>query len=118
MNGRGNVLYFLFDSYCRDSHGITDGETGFPILMKFEKLFQIDRYIEEAYRISGRMYPSYFQIQFISVILSIDELVIILSCHKSNFRRIKRQQRQEPKENLDNNKKRKIPNWQKMCALF
>ena len=65
--------------------------------MKSESLFQIERYIEEAYQISGRMYPSYFQIQFISVILSVDELVIIQSCQKSNFRLIKRQQRQTPK---------------------
>ena len=86
--------------------------------MKFESLFQIERYIEEAYQISDRMYPPYFQIQFISVILSIDELVRIRSCQKSNFRRIKRQQRQAPKENLNNNKKKKNIRMAKMCARF
>ena len=74
VNEAGNVSYFLFDSHCRNSRGITDGEIGFSILMKFESLFQIERYIEEAYQISGRIYPPYFQIQFISVIFSIDEL--------------------------------------------
>ena len=74
VNGAGNVSYFLFDSHCRNSRGITDGEIGFSTLMKFESLFQIERYIAEAYLISGRIYPPYFQIQFISVISSIDEL--------------------------------------------
>ena len=103
VNGTGNVSYFLFDSHCRNSRGITDGEIGFSILMKFESLLQIERYIEETYQISGRMYPPYFQIQFVSVNLSVDELVIIRSCQVSNFRRIKRQQRQAPKENLNRN---------------
>ena len=118
VNGTGNVKYFFFDSHCRNSREISDGEIGFSILMKFESLFQIERYIEEAYQISDRMYPSYFQIQFISVILSIDELVRIRSCQKSNFRRIKRQQRQAPKENLNNNKKKKNTRMAKMCARF
>ena len=86
VNGTGNVSYFLFDLHCRNSRGITDEEIGFSILMKFESLFRIERYIEKAYQISRRMYPPDFQIQFISVILSVDELVIIQSCQKSNFR--------------------------------
>ena len=93
VHGTGNVSYFLFDSCCRNSRGITDGEIGFSILMKFESLFQIETYIEEVYQISGRMYPPYFQIQFNSVILSVDELVITQSCQKDNFRQIKRQKR-------------------------
>ena len=67
VNGTGNdVSYFLFDSHCRDSCGIIDGERRFSILIKFESLFQIESYIEEAYLIPSRMYPPYFQIQFIS----------------------------------------------------
>ena len=53
VNGAGNVSYFLFDSHFSNSRGITDGEIGFSILMKFESLFQIERYIEEAYQISA-----------------------------------------------------------------
>ena len=75
--------------------------------MKFESVFHIERYIEISYQLSGRVHPPCFQIQFISVILSIDELVIIRSCRKSNFRRIKRQQRQAPKENLNRNQHNK-----------
>ena len=47
---------FLFDSHCRNSRRIIDGEIGFSILTKFEGLFQIKRYTEEAYQISDRMY--------------------------------------------------------------
>ena len=49
LNGRGNVTYFLFDSYCRNSCGITDEGPCFSVLIKFQSLFQIERYIEEAY---------------------------------------------------------------------
>ena len=65
------------------------------------------------------MYPPYLQIQFISVILSIDELVIIRSFQKSNFRRSKKQQRQVPKKKLNsNNKKKKTTRMAKMRARF
>ena len=74
VNGRGNVTYFLFDSHCRNSRGIINGGSGFSVLIKFESLFQIERYIEEAYQVSCRVYPPYFQIQFISVNVNVDDL--------------------------------------------
>ena len=67
VNGTGNVGFFLFNSYCMNSGRITDGEPGFLVLIKFDSLFQIERYIEEAYQLSGKVYPPYFQFQFISV---------------------------------------------------
>ena len=118
VNGTGNVSYFLFDLHYRNIRGITDGEIVFSILIKFESLFQIERYIEETYQISGRIYPSYFQIQFISVIITIDELLTTRSCQKSIFKRIERQQRQTPKENLNNNRKRNNTRMTKMRARF
>ena len=44
VNGTGNVSYFLFDSTCRNSREITDGEIEFSIYKKFESLFQIEVY--------------------------------------------------------------------------
>ena len=44
MNGTCNVSYFLFDSHYRNSREIADEEIRFSILMKFESLFQIERY--------------------------------------------------------------------------
>ena len=44
VNAAGNSTYFLFDSHCRNSRGITDGEPGFPVLINFDSLFQIERY--------------------------------------------------------------------------
>ena len=90
FNGRGNVTYFLFDSHCRNSHRITDGGIGFAVLIKFQSLFQIERYIEEAYQVSGRVYPLYFLIQFISINVSVDDLAITQSSQISYFRRMKR----------------------------
>ena len=110
VNGRGNVTYFLFDSHCRNSRGITDGRPGFSVLIKFESLFQIERYIEEAYQVSGRVYPPHFQIQFISVNVNIDDLAIIQSSQISYFRRMKRQQNKQKKIY----RKRKIENIKKI----
>ena len=62
MNEAGNVVFFLFDSYCMNSRRITNGELGFLVLIKFDSLFQIDRYIEEAFQLSGKVHPPYFQI--------------------------------------------------------
>ena len=116
VNGRGNVTYFLFDSHCRNSCGITNGGPSFSVIIKFQSLFQIERYIEEVYQVSGRVYPPYFQIQFISVNVNVDDLAIIQSSQISYFRRMKRQQKQA-KENLqetqDRNHKKNNPKWQK-----
>ena len=56
----GNSTYFFFDSHCRNSRGITYGEAGFSVLVNIDSLFQIERCIEEAFQLSGRVYPSYF----------------------------------------------------------
>lgn len=56
-------------------------------------MFQIERYIEEAYQLSGRVFQPYFQVHFISVVVETIELEIIQSSHSSYFRRIKRQQK-------------------------
>ena len=62
VNERGNVIYFLFDFNCRSSQGITAGVSYFSVLIKFQSLFQTERYIEEAHQVSGRVYLPYFQI--------------------------------------------------------
>ena len=54
VNETGNISCFLFDSHCANSRGVTDGEIGLSILMKFESMLQIEKYIEVAYQISGR----------------------------------------------------------------
>ena len=72
-------------------------------------MFQIERYIEEAYQVSGRTYPPYFQIKFISVDISVDDLAIIHSLQISYFRRLKRQ-RKQAKENLQETQDRNLKN--------
>ena len=120
VHGRDNVTYFLFDSHCRNTRGITDGEPGFSVLIRFQTLFQIERYIKEAYQVSGRAYPPYFQIQFISVNVNVDDLAIIQSSQISYFRSMKRQQEQA-KENLQEKqyrKRKKIPKMAKIRGSF
>ena len=92
----------------------------FQFFIKFESLFQIERYTEEAYQVSGRAYPPYFQIQFISVNVNVDDLAIIQSSQISYFRSMKRQQEQA-KENLQEKqyrKRKKIPKMAKICGSF
>ena len=49
----------MFDSHCRSSHGITDSPFGFSVLLQFLDLIQIERYIEEAYKVPNLAYPPY-----------------------------------------------------------
>ena len=104
MNGTDNVAYFLIDVHCGNSFGIADREPGFFILIKFDSLFQIERYIEEAYQLSVGVYPPCFHIQFISVKINADDVAITKSSQVNYFRRIKRQQT-EAKKNLQEKQK-------------
>ena len=88
--------------------------------MNFNSLFQIERYIEEAYQLSGRVYPPYLQVQFISVIVDTDDLAIIQSSQINYFRRMKRQQKlaknlQQEKQGRQNKKNSRMA---KMRASF
>ena len=120
MNGSGNVTYFLFNSCCRNSREITDEKPGASVLITFDSLFQIKRYIEEAYQLCSRVYQPYFQIQFITLNVSADDLAIIQSSQVNCFRKMKIQKNQA-KENL--HKKQEIrckANYRtvKMCPNF
>ena len=99
MNGSGNVTYFLFNSCCRNSREITDEKPGASVLITFDSLFQIKRYIEEAYQLCSRVYQPYFQIQFITLNVSADDLTIIQSSQVNRFRKMKIQKNQA-KQNL------------------
>ena len=60
----------------------------------------IERYIEETYQLyqlSGRVYPPYFQIHFISVNINAVDLTITQSSHINYFRKEKRQKKQTKK---------------------
>ena len=60
LHGTNNVAYFLFDSYCRNSCTVTDGEPGFSVLINFDSFLQIERYIDKAYKPSVRLYSLHF----------------------------------------------------------
>ena len=87
-----SLLIMLLAEFT-DVYRITDGEPGLSVLLNFDSLFQIERYIEEAYQLSGRVYPPCFQVQFISVIVDTDELTIIQLSQISYLRNMKIQQK-------------------------
>ena len=72
--------YFLFDSHCRNSREITDSPFGFSVLLQFADLIQIERYNTEAYNVANLAYPTYFQIQFISVNVDDSDISAIQAC--------------------------------------
>ena len=55
--------------------------------------FKLRDIIEEVYQVSGRVYPPYFQVLFISVIVDTVELAIVQSSQISYFRKMKRQRK-------------------------
>ena len=83
----------MFDSHFRSSHGITDSPFGFSVLLQFLDLIQIERYIEEAYKVPNLAYSPYSQIQFISVNVNDSDLRAIQSCHVNLFGSTKRKGR-------------------------
>ena len=72
--------YFLFDSHCRNSREITDTPFGFSVLLQFADLIQIERYNTETYNAANLAYPTYFQIQFISVNVDDSDISAIQAC--------------------------------------
>ena len=88
--------------------------------MRFDSLFQVERYIEKAYQLSGRVYPSYSQIQFISVSVNADDPAIIRSISRNCFRTMKRQQKRAKKklQEKQNNRSKKNSQKEKMHANF
>ena len=94
LTTRGTT-YFIVDSHCRNSRGITDNPFGFSVLLQFADIVQAERYIEEAYNIANRDYPPYFQIQFLVVNISDSDLRAIQTCQINLFRNIKRMEKQK-----------------------
>ena len=89
INHYGNVYYLLFDSHSRNSRGITDSQPAYSILIKFARLYEVERYIEEAYHIVGSAYAPYFQVQFITVHIDSIDLLSVQNAQINYFRRIK-----------------------------
>ena len=98
----GNVAsYFLFDSHCRNSRGVTDSENGFSVLLEFQNLSSIERYIDVAYNLASRSIPPYFQLQFVNIQISLGTILHI----KSVARRERKSRKRSSKECVSQNHK-------------
>ena len=58
--------YYLLDSHIRDERGLSVID-GTSVLMKFNDLFEIEKYIQVRYLEYRDRQQAYFQIQFIEV---------------------------------------------------
>ena len=65
-NGMHNSI-ILLDSHCRNRHDVTDSPVGFSVLMQFQNLQEIEKYIEVGYDVASCSYSLYFQVQFVQV---------------------------------------------------
>ena len=114
--------YFLFDSHCRNSCGITDSPFVFSVLLQFADLIQKERYIEEFYNVANLAYPSYFQVQFISVNVDDLNLSSIQACQVWSIKRKERLQKSsadvlKKKNKTRENKKRKSEEKMRITRL-
>ena len=72
MEGLATVIissgnsYYLFDSHNRDERGLSVID-GTSVLMKFNDIFEIEKYIQVAYLEYRYKQQAYFQIQTIEV---------------------------------------------------
>ena len=65
-------------------------------------MYEVERYIEEAYQTAGTTYTPYFQVQFITVNIDNIDLLAVQSAQINCFRRIKK--KKKTWKNRENNK--------------
>ena len=65
-------------------------------------MYEVERYIEEAYQTAGSTYTPYFQVQFITVNIDNVDLLAVQSAQINCFRRIKKNQKHGKTERTTN----------------
>ena len=80
VNGIGNVAYFLFESHCRNSRYITDGQPGLlvPGISNCSRIlliaqFKIRCISRKHNQLSGTVYGPYFERPYYPVYLNVDQ---------------------------------------------
>ena len=72
----GKNCFFLLDSHSKNSNG-NICQNGASVLLKFETLTKLQEYIKDIYYIGLKYETLYFQIQFINLLCSSDEIKFI-----------------------------------------
>ena len=70
--------YYLFDSHRRDERGLNAAD-GTSVLMKFRDLYELEKYLQEAYLEYRDRQQVYFQLQFVEVNVGSNKKVDIYS---------------------------------------
>ena len=88
----GKNCFFLFDSHSKNSSG-NICQNGTSVLLKFETLSKLQEYVKDIYYVGLRYEMLYFQIQFINLLCSSEEVKVIESKvaleRRLNFRKQK-----------------------------
>ena len=77
-------------------------------------MYEVERFIEEAYQIAGRAYATYFQVQFITVNIDSIDLLVVQNAEINYIRGTKsqktKQKQREHNKQLKGNKNGKKKN--------
>ena len=88
----GKSCLYLFDSHSKNSSG-NICQNGTSVLLKFETLSKLQEYVKDIYYVGLRHEMLYFQIQFINLLCSSEEVKVIESKvaleRRLNFRKQK-----------------------------
>ena len=71
-------LFFLFESHSKNSDENV-WKNGTSVLLKFETLNKLQEYVKDMYHIGLKHKTLYFQIQFINMLCSSEEIKVIKS---------------------------------------
>ena len=74
----GSNCFFLFVPHCKNSSG-NICQNGTSVLLKFKTLSKLQEYVKHIYYICSKHETLYFQIQFINLLYSSEEVKVIKS---------------------------------------
>ena len=74
----GMNCFFLFDSHSKNS-STNICQNGISVLLKFETLSKLREYVKDIYYIGLKHETQYFQIQFINLFCSFEEMKVVKS---------------------------------------
>ena len=99
--------YFIFDSHSRNELGLLDPSKGKSCLLKFDNIFELEKYVQYFYLKEMEKESTYFEIQFIQVSELKEELKETLQKDFSTFMRNSTKKRKSDVHDGSNSSKRK-----------
>ena len=88
------ITFYLFDSHLRDMRGLSIAG-GTSVLLKFASLLEVESYNQLEYLEYRDIQRSYFQVQFLNIVIDRSSCWSILSHYQRFRRRLNYQHRSE-----------------------